>query len=90
MENGENSGVGLNEESRNEDELAIIPNPFSDVLVISSEEKVEITIIDLFGNKILSKQLLSGRNEIETNKLSSGIYFVISDTSKKVNKVIKY
>jgi hypothetical protein len=90
LENGENSGVGLNEESRNEDELAIIPNPFSDVLVISSEEKVVITIIDLFGNKIISKQLSSGRNEIETNKLSSGIYFVISDTSKKVNKVIKY
>ncbi|MFM7757773.1 MAG: FG-GAP-like repeat-containing protein, partial [Crocinitomicaceae bacterium] len=89
LENGENGGVGLFEDGK-ENDMLIIPNPFSEVLVISTLTEVEITIVDLFGNEILSKKLLPGRNEIETIKLSSGIYFVISDTSKKVNKVIKF
>lgn len=90
LENGENGGVGLNEESKIDDEIFIIPNPFSDILEIATSKEVEITIVDLFGNIILSKKIFSGKNQIETVNLSSGIYFVFSDISKKVNKVIKY
>jgi hypothetical protein len=90
LENGENGGVGLDEESKIDNEIYIIPNPFSDVLEIATSKEVDITIVDLFGNIILSKKILSGKNEIETVNLSSGIYFVFSDISKKVNKVIKY
>lgn len=65
LENGENGGVGLNEESKIDDEIFIIPNPFSDILEIATSKEVEITIVDLFGNIILSKKYFPEKTKLK-------------------------
>lgn len=64
----------LNVESFNDSKTGIYPNPFNQMIMISSNEKIiELKMFDLFGNILDFK--LEG-NQINTTTLSSGIYLL--------------
>jgi hypothetical protein len=80
------TAVGLNE-IKNQDGLALFPNPFSDKLNITTKknETAEIIIYDIASRKILS-QSLTNSTIINTEQLSKGIYLY---EVKNKNVVIK-
>ncbi|WP_321436493.1 T9SS type A sorting domain-containing protein [uncultured Bacteroides sp.] len=74
------NGSGINE--LNADELIIYPNPVSDGFRLNTSEKnVQVSIYDLSGSILLTKQL-SGNEYIDVSNLSKGIYLVRVTTEK--------
>lgn len=60
--------------------LKVFPNPFDDYLVVSSKRKMQGKIIDALGRQLSLFQILKGENQIPTDHLPSGKYFlVVSD-----------
>ena len=80
-------------------ELAIFPNPFSDVFTLNvssaKNENVNVVITDIAGKQIASQQIATNTNinsSILNLKLESGIYFVnVSNTAgeRKMLKIVK-
>ncbi len=71
-------------------QLMVYPNPFENTLKINSESKVlDIVIYDLTGKKIETE--FTNINEINTENLTSGIYFLNITTEKGIEifKVVK-
>ena len=72
------STVGLEEEIISS--IKVYPNPTSDVLFISSDEKIsEISIVDLYGKKCKIKTDISDFNSIisiDLSDLDLGVYFL--------------
>lgn len=63
-------------------EFVIYPNPvFREFSLNTSEENVQISIFDLSGSQVLSKQL-SGNESVDVGTLSQGIYMVRITTEK--------
>ena len=57
--------------------ITCFPNPFVDkveLYSITENKNVSIEITDILGNKVLQAQIIN--NEVDTNKLSSGVYFI--------------
>lgn len=66
------------------DEISIVPNPVVNKFYISGlAGNTQVSIIDLLGKKVIS-QIISGKQEINTSFLKSGIYFAViyNDTGK--------
>lgn len=60
--------------------LKVFPNPFDDYLVVSSKRKMQGKIIDTLGRQLSLFRILKGENQIPTDHLPSGKYFlVVSD-----------
>jgi hypothetical protein len=60
----------------------IYPNPFGNMItvewqVINSE--TSMVIIDALGRTVVEQSLMSGRNDIRTEHLSQGIYYLVID-----------
>ena len=86
--------VGLNEIANRDLKFSIFPNPVNDYLEISTERKLQnslIEIYDLFGNKVKSQPLNSERETINIESLPKGIYLLqlTSQNSFGVSKLIK-
>ncbi len=86
--------VGLNEIANRDLKFSIFPNPVNDYLEISTESKLQnslIEIYDLFGNKVKSQPLNSERETINIESLPKGIYLLqlTSQNSFGVSKLIK-
>jgi hypothetical protein len=67
----------------------IYPNPVSNVLRITSKERLDyIKILNALGREVLS----SYENEIHVSNLSSGLYFVkiVSGQKEAIEKIVKY
>ena len=76
--------------------FALYPNPVSDILNINVSTRtadVDYTIVNMVGQQIQKGILSAGTNEISTEKLTTGIYFItIEDTvnnTRFTKKLIK-
>lgn len=56
--------------------LQVFPNPFDDALKIETSQACTLIITDLNGAVISESQLKAGSNEINTEHLKAGIYYV--------------
>jgi len=66
--------------------LFTYPNPTSDYIYINSRLKVDITVIDMLGNIVMSKNKV---NVLDVFKLTPGVYnILIEHENIKVNKKI--
>jgi hypothetical protein len=71
----------------------VYPNPFNEMLNISSDEVIsEVNIFDMQGKLLMSKPIQSRSAQIETNTLPAGMYVlrVVSESGTKNTPVIKY
>lgn len=80
--------VGVSEVSRNVN-VNVYPNPSSNWLVIKSESKVYVNLIDDLGRTILTKSF-SGTETIDLTNVSNGIYFlnIIEGNNSVTKKLI--
>lgn len=69
------------------------PNPVSNEMTIEANEEIkEVSIYNLFGQKVLKKQPTTNSMTIETNGLQSGIYIaksIMIDGKESISKFIK-
>ncbi|NVO01993.1 MAG: T9SS type A sorting domain-containing protein [Bacteroidetes bacterium] len=84
--------VGIDEYSATNHKIFVNPNPASSFINITSPfEFKNITIFNMEGRKLISKQI-SGLNEtIETKNLSEGIYFAViqfADNTIATKKIV--
>lgn len=68
-------GVISTVETQRLNSLKVYPNPTSSHLTIEAPNKSTFSLIDTMGKIHLSESLLSGKNDIQINGLSPGIYF---------------
>lgn len=83
---------GLSVEKMTLEDTVVYPNPFDEILNISSEIPIQqITLTDLKGNKVWQGKIKDDKTRLELQNLSSGIYFMelISEKGKVVKKVVK-
>jgi len=73
----------------NKAKVQVYPNPVNDVLIVSSDKKVnQISVYNVAGQML---QEINNSNVINLNKLSSGVYFVktVVQGKTEMTKVIK-
>jgi Secretion system C-terminal sorting domain/Calx-beta domain len=71
----------------------VYPNPFNEMLTISSDEVIsEVNIFDMQGKLLMSKPIQSRSAQVETNTLPAGMYVlrVVSESGTTNTPVIKY
>lgn len=75
---GEKSPSGINENKLSAQNINLFPNPVSKYLNISikTESDVQITIINLEGERVLFKQGPFNSERIDVSHLLSGIYLI--------------
>ncbi|MFD3002637.1 cadherin domain-containing protein [Pontibacter toksunensis] len=77
------SVTGISEEEKRI--LKVYPNPTVRFLVIRSEETVEhISIVNMYGSTVLTKQPHFKETELDLNLLASGIYIALVSSRGKV------
>ena len=62
--------------------IALLNNPVTDQLIISSPEKQEAQIYNIWGHNIMPISLETGTNYINCNHLPKGLYFLIAKNNK--------
>ena len=70
-------------------EFVVYPNPFTDLLQVSSQVKVDsLKVYNIAGQLVKQNKNV---NSINVSELSKGIYFleVTAESSRNVKKVIK-
>lgn len=86
-----NISVGLNNQLF--EDIKLFPNPVSSHLIVEYERiDFEFEVLDITGKEIsLAKEKFNNKTIFDTQKLSSGIYFlnVKSETSSKAFKFVK-
>ena len=63
------------------------PNPTSDFIIIENLESEKIQIIDMHGKTVISKIIISNKEQINIENLENGIYFIKS--ANRTNRFIK-
>ncbi|MDG5491162.1 peptidoglycan DD-metalloendopeptidase family protein [Psychroserpens sp. SPM9] len=86
-----NVSSALNVDQSDFNQTSVYPNPFNDVVTISSVKKVtSATVVDVLGKSILSLNNTSeGINSIDLSHLLNGMYFLIIESETKETKTIK-
>lgn len=82
----------LSNESFNQSNFSVYPNPVNDVLNLSSEKMItSATIFNLLGQELATKTINANEGTIDVSSLQSGTYFVkiYSDALVKTWKIIK-
>jgi hypothetical protein len=88
--NPNNNGAGLAGVSKSA--LKVAPNPFEQLLTISSEAMIQtLTLRDAQGKVVLQQLANSNKLEVETASLQSGVYFleVLTTNGIELVKVVK-
>ena len=68
-------------------EVSVYPNPVVDRLTISGAAGSEAVLYDMTGRQLASWQIVSDRQQVDTESLKAGIYLLrIGSTSQKVVK----
>jgi photosystem II stability/assembly factor-like uncharacterized protein len=87
----ENGGVGLNNISKNRQEIIIFPNPASQtasiIFKLEKESNIIITVININGQEIKKFPIgfrKSGNYSLNCTDLSTGIYFVTLETESEI------
>jgi hypothetical protein len=63
------------------DAWKIYPNPVAEELFVELNESTSIEIVDVFGKTVRNEQIKSGNNTIDVSSLTSGVYFIKSQTT---------
>lgn len=63
-------------------QLSVFPNPSSDYIYISVDEKTNIKIYNLAGKMVYNKSLSNDNNKIDISFLKNGVYIVNINNSK--------
>jgi hypothetical protein len=58
------------------DNLHIYPNPVNGILNVNTSSPCEMEILDISGRVILSKPLISGKNQINIENQNPGLYYL--------------
>lgn len=69
--------------------LRVYPNPFEDYFMVESPVIDEIVIQEPSGRSVLQQKIILGNNRIQTERLTSGIYFVRFVNQNHTFKIIK-
>ncbi|RFC54068.1 T9SS C-terminal target domain-containing protein [Brumimicrobium aurantiacum] len=69
--------------------LKVYPNPFEDYFIVESPVDDEMIIKDPTGRIILKERISSGQNRLQTEALTSGIYFVRFVGQGETFKIVK-
>ena len=88
LENGTNSGVGVNEINSNR--LQIYPNPFQESIYLHVDENCIIKIYNTYGELVKMLEIEKGHNEINLSKLDPGIFYLNVEELGVNKKIIKY
>jgi hypothetical protein len=64
------------------------PNPFSDIIVVQSDEQGIVKITDINGKIIFVSTINSGKTTIDSSELLKGIYVVSIENGKNVKKAL--
>lgn len=73
-------------------QLTLSPNPFVNEFSVTATSIGKVTLFDLQGNKILQKEISTGKHSIAVENLEAGAYFLhfTSDSgSTEIQKIIK-
>ena len=90
-----NACVGVKENNNSLSSINIFPNPSNGVFsieLVNTNEIATMEIYNVLGAKIKSQKINSGKNEINLQDQSNGIYFVyVTDNNKEVQviKIVK-
>jgi hypothetical protein len=93
--NGGGSPAGINDQHSTSNTLKIYPNPSSTAITISmpttSQKNTSLTIYNINGQAILSRQITEQQTVVDVAGLSQGVYFVrvTNDRTVRVGKFIK-
>lgn len=82
-----NVTTNINQQLEVNDVLQIFPNPTDNIFSIITKAETLIIITNVFGEIVLTQQLQVGKNKINLNNHSSGIYFIKNNNS--IFKLIK-
>lgn len=79
--------TGLTENSS--DMLLIYPNPTMGEITIESQIQSQLTLTDAVGKIIQTIDLQIGENSISLTNEANGIYFVIINSNKSIQRIVK-
>ena len=74
---------------KDEENVKIYPNPFSNNIFVSTNNGGNVTIIDISGKIIHYSELSNGVNKISTNHFSKGTYFVKVQNKNNSSQIFK-
>ncbi len=74
--------VGIMENKNADAIISFYPNPVKDILIIESEEALEVKLLSLMGQELLHKEIKITKNILDVSALNNGIY-LLSFYSKK-------
>lgn len=77
------------------DEISLNPNPFTDKLTVSLPEAMssaQLTVHDLFGRLVISKEVGDANTEVDLSGEQAGIYFIRIKSGNRLycGKALKY
>ncbi len=81
--------IPVNIDNENVKNLNCYPNPATKYILIENNIDEKIDIIDIFGKIVISKTIISNKEIINIEQLSSGIYF-IKTKSETIKLVVSY
>jgi len=85
--------TGLNKIQNLGEFISVYPNPFSNQITIKNNKSLnlDVTVLDVTGKTVLTQNSSAGLVELNTNDLSTGLYFVkvISEGSSTTYKIVK-
>jgi len=83
--------LGINNSNIETRQFLVYPNPNSGAFVIETSTAVTAVILNALGQTVLKQQLTEGKNQIDLNEQTKGIYFIqIKDGSAtKTIKIVK-
>ena len=71
-----------------DDLLRLYPNPTTGMVTIESSQATAITLIDIYGRKVVQMRVDTGHTSLDLSRLPRGIYFVRIDGSSIVKKLV--
>jgi subtilisin-like proprotein convertase family protein len=68
--------------------FTMFPNPAKNTLSFSTQEKINVTLYDIYGRNVLTKKVGVASRDIDISKVASGNYLVevITENNKRVIK----
>lgn len=90
--NGGGVLAGINEAQVTSGSLKIFPNPSSENITIVTSTGGHLSILNMSGHEIISRDLLGPQNQMDISVLPAGIYFarIIIEKEIVVRKIIKW
>lgn len=82
VRNFENTGTGISENTLG-DLISMYPNPASNTIIISSPKVIDLSILNVAGQKVIEKRNFLNEN-IDVSTLKKGIYIVTFVSKKEI------